>query len=116
MLKSILRIPSQLLILLVRGYQLFISPWLPPACRYTPTCSQYAILALRKYGFFKGVILASYRILRCNPWGGHGHDPPRWFGEAPAAPIETPLESPVPETADAAIEVIDTETSKPETS
>lgn len=116
MLKSILRIPSQLLILLVRGYQLFISPWLPPACRYTPTCSQYAILALRRYGFFKGVILTSYRILRCNPWGGHGHDPPRWFGEAPASPPEPPLESTAQEDADAGIDVVDTKFSKPEPS
>lgn len=81
MLKTLFDLPRLLLIGLVRGYQIFISPLLPPTCRYTPTCSQYAILALRKYGVLKGSILAVYRILRCNPWGGHGHDPPRWFGE-----------------------------------
>lgn len=81
MLKTLFGLPRLLLIGLVRGYQIFISPLLPPSCRYTPTCSEYAILALRKYGVFKGSILAGYRIMRCNPWGGHGHDPPRWFGE-----------------------------------
>jgi putative membrane protein insertion efficiency factor len=74
-------LPRRLLIGLIRIYQIVLSPLLPPSCRYTPTCSQYAILALRKYGAFKGSILAVYRILRCNPWGGHGYDPPRWFGE-----------------------------------
>ncbi len=78
---TIVSIPRRLLLLVVRGYQLFISPLLPPSCRYTPTCSQYAILALKKYGALKGIILTTHRILRCNPWGGHGHDPPRWYGE-----------------------------------
>ena len=63
MLKTIARIPGQLLILVIRGYQLFISPLLPPSCRYTPTCSQYAILAIEKYGVFKGLILATHRPL-----------------------------------------------------
>jgi hypothetical protein len=72
---------------LVRGYQLIISPHLPRSCRYTPTCSAYAMQALREYGAVKGTILAVWRVLRCNPWGGHGHDPPRWFGEP--APEET---------------------------
>lgn len=52
-----------------------ISPMLPPACRYTPTCSQYAIEALRKYGPLKGSWLAIKRICRCHPWGGSGYDP-----------------------------------------
>lgn len=75
------RLPRLLLVGVVRFYQLGISPWFPPSCRYTPTCSQYAILSLRKYGAVRGSLLAGWRILRCNPWGGHGHDPPRWFGE-----------------------------------
>lgn len=62
-------------LVLVRGYQLFLSPMLGPSCRYTPTCSQYAIEAIRKYGPFKGGWLAIRRIARCHPWGGHGHDP-----------------------------------------
>lgn len=66
---------SRLLILPIRGYQKYISPLFPPACRFTPTCSQYAIEALRKHGPIKGFALAVWRILRCNPWGGSGYDP-----------------------------------------
>lgn len=62
-------------VLLVRFYQLCISPIFPSSCRFTPTCSQYALDALRKYGLFVGLGKAIWRILRCNPWGGHGHDP-----------------------------------------
>lgn len=80
------RIPRLLLIGLVRFYQGAISPWIGPSCRYTPTCSEYAVLSLRKYGALRGSVLAIWRILRCNPWGGHGHDPPRWFGEAASEP------------------------------
>ena len=64
-----------MLILLVKFYQYFISPLLPNSCRYTPTCSAYAIEALRVHGVLKGLIFAVARISRCNPWGGHGHDP-----------------------------------------
>ena len=64
-----------LLILFVRIYQKFISPLTPPSCRFTPTCSQYALEALRKYGPFKGSWLALKRLLRCHPWGGSGYDP-----------------------------------------
>ena len=63
------------LIALVRFYQLCISPLTPSACRYTPTCSQYALEALRKYGPVKGLWLAVKRIARCHPWGGSGYDP-----------------------------------------
>lgn len=62
-------------ILLVKIYQGAISPLLPNACRYTPTCSQYMIEALHKHGLIKGGWMGIKRILRCNPWGGHGHDP-----------------------------------------
>lgn len=62
-------------LLLVRGYQLLLSPMLGASCRYTPTCSQYAIEAIRKYGPFRGGWLAIRRIAHCHPWGGHGHDP-----------------------------------------
>ena len=64
-----------LLILPIRFYRKCISPLTPPTCRFTPTCSQYAIQAIRKYGPFKGMALAIWRILRCNPWGGSGYDP-----------------------------------------
>ncbi|HML56846.1 MAG TPA: membrane protein insertion efficiency factor YidD [Ferruginibacter sp.] len=61
--------------LLIRAYQLIISPWLGSKCRYTPTCSQYAIEAFKKYGPLKGFYLTVKRVLSCHPWGGHGHDP-----------------------------------------
>lgn len=60
---------------LIRIYQGFISPILPNACRYTPTCSEYGIQAIKKYGAWKGGWMALKRISRCGPWGGHGHDP-----------------------------------------
>ena len=63
------------LIAIVRFYQLAISPWTPAACRYTPTCSSYAIEALEKHGALRGGWLALRRIGRCHPWGGHGFDP-----------------------------------------
>jgi len=66
---------SYLIIGLVRFYQYAISPLTMASCRYTPTCSAYAIQAVRKHGPAKGGWLALKRILRCNPWGGHGHDP-----------------------------------------
>lgn len=64
-----------IMILPVRFYQGAISPMLPPACRFTPTCSQYAVEALRRHGPLKGSLLALKRILRCHPWGGSGYDP-----------------------------------------
>ena len=59
----------------IRFYQRFISPLTPPSCRFTPTCSQYALEALRKHGPLRGLYLAVRRILRCHPWGGSGYDP-----------------------------------------
>ena len=56
-------------------YQRTISPWLPNACRYEPTCSNYMLEAVRKHGVFKGTWLGIRRLLRCAPWGGHGFDP-----------------------------------------
>ena len=56
-------------------YRTCISPFTPPSCRFTPTCSAYALEALRKHGAIKGLWLAAKRILRCNPWGGSGYDP-----------------------------------------
>lgn len=66
---------SAVFLILIRLYQLLLSPMLGASCRYTPTCSQYAIQAIRKYGPFKGGWLAAKRIASCHPWGGHGHDP-----------------------------------------
>ena len=64
-----------LLVMPIRFYQRYVSPHTPSACRFTPTCSQYAVEALRKHGPIKGLWLAVWRILRCNPWGGSGYDP-----------------------------------------
>ena len=61
--------------MIVRGWQLGPSRILPPTCRYAPSCSQYAIEALGKYGAIKGGWMAAKRIMRCHPWGGHGFDP-----------------------------------------
>lgn len=83
-MKRLLRLPRLLLIGVVRFYQLAVSPHLAPSCRYTPSCSQYAIDALGRYGAAKGAVLSVWRVLRCNPWGGSGYDPPRWFGEPKA--------------------------------
>ncbi|UUW90940.1 membrane protein insertion efficiency factor YidD [Pimelobacter simplex] len=68
-----------LLIGLVRGYQLVVSPFLGPSCRYYPSCSAYAVEALRVHGAIKGTWLAIRRLLRCHPWapGGVDHVPPR---------------------------------------
>ncbi len=66
---------ARLMILLLRFYQLAVSPWLGPSCRFTPTCSQYAIEAFSRYGAFKGGWLTIRRLIRCHPWGGCGHDP-----------------------------------------
>ncbi len=64
-----------ILILLVKGYQTFISPLFPPCCRFTPTCSTYFIQAVEKYGALKGSWLGIKRILRCNPFFPGGYDP-----------------------------------------
>lgn len=74
-MKSMKEILSLPFIALIKIYQLIISPWMGPSCRYTPTCSQYGLEAFKKYGPIKGGWLTLKRILRCNPWGGHGHDP-----------------------------------------
>ena len=59
----------------IKIYQILISPLLGPSCRFTPTCSQYTIEAIQKYGPLKGGWLGFRRIIRCHPWGGCGHDP-----------------------------------------
>ena len=71
----IMQILVKILLLPILFYQYFISPLTPPSCRFTPSCSEYARQALLKHGPFKGLALAIWRILRCNPWGGSGYDP-----------------------------------------
>ncbi len=75
MMKTIAQLPAKFLILLIRIYQLTLSPFIGRNCRYTPTCSNYGIEAIKKYGAIKGGWLTIKRILSCNPWGGSGYDP-----------------------------------------
>jgi hypothetical protein len=56
-------------------YQRVISPGLPRRCKYEPTCSRYAVEAIREYGVFRGIVIAAWRVLRCNPWSYGGYDP-----------------------------------------
>jgi hypothetical protein len=70
-----LRAATGILVLVVRLYQLILSPFLGGRCRYEPSCSHYAIEALRIHGPLKGSALAGKRIARCHPWGGFGYDP-----------------------------------------
>jgi uncharacterized protein len=66
--------PRNLLVVLVRGYRLLLSPWLGSSCRFTPTCSAYALEALQQHGALGGAYLAAARIVRCQPWCAGGHD------------------------------------------
>lgn len=66
---------KQLFIFPIKLYQWIISPWLPKTCRFEPSCSNYMIQAIQIHGIFRGIMLGSKRILRCNPWGGSGYDP-----------------------------------------
>ena len=73
--RLLMQLLSRVMLALIAFYRTCISPLKPPTCRYTPTCSQYAIEAIKKYGPIKGGWLALKRILRCNPFGGSGFDP-----------------------------------------
>lgn len=75
LLRKIHQLPSRFLIFMIRVYQVTLSPFIGRACRYTPTCSNYGIEAIRKYGAIKGSWLTIKRIASCNPWGGSGYDP-----------------------------------------
>ncbi|MFC5282608.1 membrane protein insertion efficiency factor YidD [Pedobacter alpinus] len=66
---------SFIFLLIIKIYQYLISPLLGSSCRFTPTCSQYGVEAIKKHGPFKGGWLTAKRIARCHPWGKHGHDP-----------------------------------------
>lgn len=66
---------GRILIGVIRFYQMAVTPWTPASCRYTPTCSQYAVEGVETHGAVRGAWLAARRIARCHPWGGHGYDP-----------------------------------------
>ncbi|EOY07497.1 UPF0161 protein [Theobroma cacao] len=65
----------------LKFYKREISPLIPKSCRFVPTCSEYSMEAYKKYGVVKGTVLTAWRLCRCNPLGGSGFDPPRWFDE-----------------------------------
>jgi putative membrane protein insertion efficiency factor len=65
----------RILILFIRGYQYLLSPFMAPSCRYTPTCSNYSIEAVQRFGFFRGLILSIRRVFSCHPWHEGGYDP-----------------------------------------
>lgn len=74
-LSFIKAIPQKILILLIKVYRLGISPLFPATCRFIPTCSEYGLIAVKRFGFLKGLYLTVRRILRCRPGGGYGYDP-----------------------------------------
>ncbi len=74
-LRFVVRIPAMLAILMVQLYRLAISPFLPPSCRFQPTCSQYMVDALRTHGFWRGLFLGTRRVFRCHPGNPGGFDP-----------------------------------------
>ena len=75
MIRCVLRAVRKVFILPIRLYQRLISPLMPPACRYTPSCSEYAAQAIERHGILRGILKGAWRIMRCNPFGGSGHDP-----------------------------------------
>jgi uncharacterized protein len=85
---------AHLLALPVRAYRWFLSPWLGSACRFEPTCSRYALDALRDHGAVGGSYLAAHRLLRCHPWCSGGLDPVPNHGQANRASAKPPIEAP----------------------
>ncbi len=85
---------KSLALAILRGYKRYLSPMMPAACRYVPTCSDYAMEAIERNGLLRGAVQAVGRFLRCNPWGGHGYDPVvkeqcRSHGTTPPKPNES---------------------------
>jgi uncharacterized protein len=70
-----MKVPRSAVVLLLRLYQRFISPAFGPRCKYYPSCSEYAVQAVQRFGIFRGLVLAGWRLLRCNPWSRGGFDP-----------------------------------------
>jgi putative membrane protein insertion efficiency factor len=72
---ALYRLPQKLLVGLVKGYRLLLSPWLGSSCRFEPTCSAYSLQALQQHGATRGSYLTLYRLVRCHPWCHGGYDP-----------------------------------------
>jgi uncharacterized protein len=83
------RFPKTLLLALLRGYKWTLSPFLPPACRYVPTCSEYAAEAIERHGALRGSMMAAWRVLRCHPFVRGGYDPVPTNHVAPDAPAHS---------------------------
>jgi putative membrane protein insertion efficiency factor len=84
-----MRVVRGLALVPIKLYRRVISPALPRRCKYEPTCSRYAERAIREFGILRGLVLAGWRVLRCNPWSHGGYDPPhaqRLFAPRPTAP------------------------------
>ncbi len=88
---SVVRLPQTVLIGIVKGYRLLLSPWLGSACRFEPTCSVYSLEALQLHGAVKGSYLTLYRLARCHPWCEGGHDPVPRARSATDTPSSTSL-------------------------
>lgn len=69
--------PRDFALVAIKAYQRFVSPLLPPSCRFTPSCSHYAVMAIQKYGLLRGMVMGTMRVLRCNPFSKGGFDPVR---------------------------------------
>jgi putative membrane protein insertion efficiency factor len=94
---TLLRLPRLIALAPLELYRRFISPGLPRRCRYEPTCSRYATEAIREFGILRGLVLAGWRLARCNPWSHGGHDPvgaQRIFASRGGAPERTSPQSP----------------------
>ncbi|MCL1799169.1 MAG: membrane protein insertion efficiency factor YidD [Eggerthellaceae bacterium] len=74
-MRLVKRLPCTLAVLFITFYRAAVSPLLPPSCRFVPSCSEYGLIAFRRYGFLKGFCLTVKRILKCRPGGPHGYDP-----------------------------------------
>lgn len=74
-MESIGSIARQIICIPIKCYQYVISPWVPSCCRFYPSCSQYALLAIKYHGIGKGILFTCYRLLRCHPWAQGGYDP-----------------------------------------
>ena len=86
---------KKIVLQLLRGYKWMISPMLPPACRYVPTCSEYAMEAVERYGILRGGAMAVWRVLRCHPLAGGGYDPvARDHGDGRGTKFEQPVLTP----------------------
>lgn len=72
--RFVVRLPGRAALLLLRGYQRYVSPMRPATCKYYPSCSQYAVVAIQRHGLLRGTGLAAWRLLRCNPWSRGGVD------------------------------------------